>query len=255
VIKAALFDVGGVLHTSHSDPEKEKFFANEALKTLADHGIPLNTKADEFFAAVEKRAKEYKKQSEIDLKELAPARVWAGFLKDFSVSEESLVPCAERLCYLFDAERKLIEKRPGLIETAKALKDLGMKLGIISNILSAEFVHERLELYGIASFMDTVVTSIETGIRKPDKRIFEIAADRLGLAPADCAYIGDRISRDVMGSHNAGIGMVILVHYPESEKKDARLVSPANEPDFRVDLLAEVPALIEKANEKAARHA
>jgi HAD superfamily hydrolase (TIGR01509 family) len=249
MIKAVLFDVGGVLHTSAPSPAKADLFAKEALKVLAENGIDLALSPGDFLAVIEKRAKEYKQYSERDCKELAPQRIWSEyFLKDFGVPEEKLISCAKRLCYLFDAGRRELEPRPGLAETVMALKDSGFSLGIISNIISADFVHERLKMYGIEGFMDCVVTSVETGIRKPDKKIFHIAAERLGVPPASCAYIGDRISRDVIGSRSAGLGLVILIRWAASEAKDAHLASPENEPDFRIDKLKEIPGLIRKAN-------
>jgi putative hydrolase of the HAD superfamily len=252
MIKAVLFDVGGVLHTSASNPAKADFFAKEALKVLAENSIDLALSPGDFLAVIEKRAKEYKKHSELDCKELAPQRIWSEFfLKEFDVPEEKLIPCAERLCYLFDAERRELTPRPNLRETVMELRGMGLKLGIISNILSAAFVRERLALYSIADYMDCVVTSVETGIRKPDKRIFHIAAQRLGAPPASCAYIGDRISRDVIGSRSAGLGMVILIRWAPSEAKDAHLASPENEPDLRIDDLREIPGLIRKANQGA----
>ncbi|MDR0389220.1 MAG: HAD family hydrolase, partial [Spirochaetaceae bacterium] len=240
MIQAVLFDLGGVLHTSAPSQEKEQSFAAEALRVLAENGMDLAASPDDFLAVLNRQAKEYKKHSELDCKELAPSRVWSEFfLKDFAVPEEKLIPCAERLCYLFDAKRKELLPRPNLRETVRELKGMGLKLGVISNILSAAFVRERLALYGVADSMDCVMTSVETGIRKPDKRIFLAGAAGLGVPASDCAYIGDRISRDVIGSRKAGFGLVMLIRWDESEKKDAHLALPENEPDFRIDDLKE----------------
>jgi putative hydrolase of the HAD superfamily len=251
VIRAVLFDVGGVLHTSEDDAAQEVSFAEAALKTLKDQGIDLGIDIREFIRVVDIRAKEYKKHSESDMKELSGPRIWSEFfLKDFALPPERLAPCAEQLCYLFDARRKRLIPRPNLLSAVEKLRAQGLKLGIISNIISTTFVPERIELYKIAPYMACVVTSSETGIRKPAKEIFLIAADRLKLAPAECAYVGDRISRDVIGARNAGFGFVMLIRYPPSEKKDAPLAVKENEPDCRIDDLAEIPAVIEKLNRR-----
>jgi putative hydrolase of the HAD superfamily len=245
MIRVVLFDVGGVLHTSENDPARERYFAETSLKILKDAGIDPGISPREFISLVDRRAGEYKKYSEEHQKELSGALIWSEFfLKDFSLSPEELAPCAEKLCYVFDAHRRRIIPRPRLLRTVEELHDQGMKLGIISNIISTTFVPERLERYGIAPYMDCVVTSSETGIRKPAARIFHIAADRLKTPVGECAYVGDRISRDVIGSHNAGIGFVILIRHLPSEQKDAALVCPENEPDCRIDDLAEIPAVI-----------
>jgi putative hydrolase of the HAD superfamily len=250
MIRAVLFDVGGVLHTNEDDQAQERYFAETSLKILKDAGLDPGISPREFIALVDRRAEEYKKYSEEHQKELSGALIWSDFfLKDFSIPPEKLAPWAEKLCYVFDAHRKRIVPRPHLLRAVEALHDQGLKLGIISNIISTTFVPERLERYGIAPYMDCVVTSSETGIRKPAARIFHIAADRLKTPLGECAYVGDRISRDVIGSHNAGIGFVILIRHPPSEQKDAALVCPENEPDCRIDDLAEIPALIAKLTE------
>ena len=250
MIRAVLFDVGGVLHTNEDDEAREQDFAETALKILKDAGIDPGLGPREFTALVDRRAGEYKKYSEEHQKELGGALIWSEFfLKDLSLSPEKLAPCAEKLCYVFVALRKRIIPRPHLLETVEALHDQGMKLGVVSNIISTTFVPERLEHYGIAPYMECVVTSCETGIRKPAARIFRIAADRLKTPVGECAYVGDRISRDVIGSRNAGIGFVILIRHPPSEQKDAALVCPENEPNCRIDDLAEIPAIIAKLNE------
>ena len=38
---------------------------------------------------------------------------------------------------------------------------------------------------------DIIVESSIEGVRKPDPRIYEIACDRLGVAPANCAFLDD----------------------------------------------------------------
>jgi putative hydrolase of the HAD superfamily len=251
VIRAVLFDVGGVLHTSEDDPAQEINFAQAALKTLRDQGIDLEISPQEFIRVVDIRAKEYKKHSESDMKELSGPRIWSEFfLRDFALSPEKLAPCAEKLCYLFDARRKRLIPRPNLLSAVENLHAQGLKLGIISNIISTTFVPERIKLYQIAPYMDCVVSSSETGIRKPAREIFLIAADRLKLAPAECAYVGDRISRDVIGSRNAGFGFVMLIRYPPSEEKDASLAVKENEPDCRIGDLGEIPAVIETLNRR-----
>lgn len=44
---------------------------------------------------------------------------------------------------------------------------------------------------GIMALFDVIVESSKTGIRKPDPRIYEIACEQLGVAPAACVYLDD----------------------------------------------------------------
>lgn len=65
--------------------------------------------------------------------------------------------------------------------------------------------------------MASVVMSSNAGIRKPDPEIFHIAVDQLGLERKECAYVGDTISRDVIGAREVGLGLVIQMHNPAIE--------------------------------------
>ena len=50
-----------------------------------------------------------------------------------------------------------------------------------------------------------VIASGELGITKPDAAIFHAAAAAFGVAPAQCAYVGDRVRTDAVGAHDAGM--------------------------------------------------
>jgi putative hydrolase of the HAD superfamily len=49
------------------------------------------------------------------------------------------------------------------------------------------------------------VLSEEIGIRKPDPRIFQYAADALRIRPAECLYVGDSYRNDIIGAKTAGM--------------------------------------------------
>jgi putative hydrolase of the HAD superfamily len=50
-----------------------------------------------------------------------------------------------------------------------------------------------------------VIASGELGVTKPDPRIFDAAARAFEVAPAQCAYVGDRVRTDAVGAHDAGM--------------------------------------------------
>jgi putative hydrolase of the HAD superfamily len=65
------------------------------------------------------------------------------------------------------------------------------RLGLLSNII-ADLVPVFEERHGewLAHF-DARTYSCAIGVAKPDHRAFEIAAERLGVKPADCLFIDD----------------------------------------------------------------
>lgn len=68
----------------------------------------------------------------------------------------------------------------------------------------------KLSRSGLAECFDQVVISGETGIGKPDPRVFLLAAERLGTAAADTIMVGDSWERDVVGAARAGMRAVWL---------------------------------------------
>ena len=77
------------------------------------------------------------------------------------------------------------------------------KIGIIAN--QNPGTRERLEAWGLLKYIDMVVASAEEGVTKPDRRIFDIALERAGVAPEDAFMIGDRIDNDILPAKNIGI--------------------------------------------------
>jgi putative hydrolase of the HAD superfamily len=249
VIKAVFFDAGGVLHTSSPDEAQERYFVRETLSTLAKYGQEINAAPEEFIEKLKIRAKEYKKWSEETTTELPGAEIWNSFyLKDFNPDPEKIVPCAEYLCYLYDGKKGRISPRPHLAETVETLHRMGMRQGIISNIISKTFVPECLKNYGIEAFMECVIMSSVVGRRKPALEIFKAATEALGLRAGECAFVGDRLSRDVIGAKNAGFGCMIQIRYEPSIEKDRAFESLGCRPDFMIDDLAEIPAIVRSLN-------
>jgi HAD superfamily hydrolase (TIGR01509 family) len=89
-----------------------------------------------------------------------------------------------------------------------ALAARGFRLGVVSN--SNGSVRALLEAADLAAPLGCVVDSGVVGVEKPDPRIFAIAAERLGVAPAACVYVGDFHSLDVLGARAAGMHGVLL---------------------------------------------
>ncbi|MBF4513000.1 HAD family hydrolase [Plantibacter sp. VKM Ac-2885] len=98
---------------------------------------------------------------------------------------------------------------------------VGTRLGIVSNI--ALDIRPALGRWGIADAIDAVILSYEVGCVKPDPRIFRLAADALGVDPADCLMIGDSAHDDVGG---AALGMPCLIVPPDGTWRAFALASP-----------------------------
>ncbi|MGN9783010.1 HAD family hydrolase [Nonomuraea sp. ZG12] len=51
----------------------------------------------------------------------------------------------------------------------------------------------HLDQLGLTYFADAVVSSARVGVAKPDRRIYEIAAELAGVAPERCLFVDDRL--------------------------------------------------------------
>lgn len=248
MIQAVLFDLGGTLHTCTSSPERELWFAQRLLDRLEDYGISLPAGPDELARRLRVNGEIYKKAVEESLTELPPAQIWSQYyLRGYGLSMQQLAPMAEELSFLYDYERPRVMRRPHLLETMRALKDMGLRLGVISNIISLSVVPHFLAEYGLTPFMDCVLTSSDTAIRKPSPAIFRMAEERLGLGPQELAYVGDTLSRDVRGVRGAGWRLAIQIPAASSAHRDVGLEGRF-QPDYRIADLSEVPAIIAKEN-------
>lgn len=131
---------------------------------------------------------------------------------------------------------------PDAKETLAALKDSGLKLGIVSNTFVSRFSLEKhLEQLGILDFFTVRVYSYEFPFRKPDARIFRIAAERIGEATENILYVGDRIDKDIKPAIRCGMLAVLKDAYTNAGKKT---------PDgtMKIRQISELPPLIEKIN-------
>lgn len=108
-------------------------------------------------------------------------------------------------------------------EILETLRGRGYRMAVVSNADGR--VRGLLEATGLTALLEFVVDSAEVGVEKPDPRIFHAATDRLGLAPAACAYVGDIYEVDVVGAARAGLTGILVgdAPAPESVLRVARL--------------------------------
>ncbi|MBG9829411.1 HAD family hydrolase [Bacillus wiedmannii] len=55
------------------------------------------------------------------------------------------------------------------------------------------------------NYFDTIIIFEEVGLSKPDKRIFELALNKLNVQPKNTLFVGDDLEKDIAGCQNANI--------------------------------------------------
>lgn len=126
--------------------------------------------------------------------------------------------------------------RPGAEKLLKHASEK-FKLGLISNFTYAPVVHASLRQLGINHFFNVIVVSEENGWRKPHKRIFEDALERLQVTAKDGIYIGDSPIEDIKGAADAGFKTVFV---PSNFYSLKDLHASGQKPDVIVEDLDEI---------------
>ena len=106
------------------------------------------------------------------------------------------------------------------IPLLKELKARGYLTGVITNGPSVLQNH-KMDTSGLRPYCDIVVVSGDEGVHKPDPRLFEITAERLGVKPQECVYVGDHPVNDIQGALSAGMG-AIRMNFGWFKDKDLR---------------------------------
>ena len=115
-------------------------------------------------------------------------------------------------------------------DAAPALADLraaGFSIGIAGNQPMAAMV--GFATLGLAS--DFIASSAEYGVSKPDQAFFARVAETAGVAPAEIAYVGDRLDNDVLPAIRSGMAGVFLRRGPwgliQGQTPDAKVATIA----------------------------
>jgi HAD superfamily hydrolase (TIGR01662 family) len=102
----------------------------------------------------------------------------------------------------------------------------GYRLGLVSNTTSSVEVPALLKELEIAGCFETVVLSAVVGKRKPDPAILINAIQHMEIAPEKCAYVGDRIDRDVQAARQAGFSKAVILRDPSQPEIEQTHLAP-----------------------------
>ncbi len=123
-------------------------------------------------------------------------------------------------------------------ETNEALAEVQRRcrIALLSNADDG-FLLPNLELLEVG--FETVLSSEQAQIYKPRPELFQQMLERLGVAPEETAYVGDRQLEDVLGATQAGM-------HPVWINRDNRPLDPdLPTPSHRISSLLELPKLLE----------
>ncbi len=80
-----------------------------------------------------------------------------------------------------------------------------VRIGLCSNFSHAPTAHRILEEAGLRGRLDAVAISVDGGVRKPRREIFEAVLAGLRAAPEDTLHVGDNLHADIAGAASFGM--------------------------------------------------
>ena len=140
---------------------------------------------------------------------------------------------------------KIARTEPKIKDTLISLKGIGLKLGILSNtFVNAHSLEKHLNQLSLLDFFSVRLYSYQFDFRKPDLRIFKIAAERIGEAAENIMYVGDHIDYDIKPALKIGFRTVLKAAYTNAGK-----TTPNGA--WKINQISELPPLIKKINTSA----
>lgn len=167
--KAIIFDLDGVI--CHTDQ-----YHFQAWKQLADWlSIPFNEQDND-------RLRGVSRMESLNIILEKSSRIYS--------EQEKLAFAEEKNEYY---KKLLIQMTPsdlpeGVLETLQELRSRGLLLGIGSSSKNTKLILSRL---GLADFFDAVADGTEISHSKPDPEVFLLAAEKLGVSPAESLVVED----------------------------------------------------------------
>ena len=149
--------------------------------------------------------------------------------------------CEQAVQERYTYERVNMVPRATAIATLHAIRERGLKIGLISDC-SIELPDLWRET-PFAPLFDVTTFSAVAKIKKPDRRIYEMTAEQLGVACADCLFVGDGGSNELAGAKAVGMNPVWLCVEAE-QGEDAHRIGYRDWDGERIADLSEVLGLI-----------
>lgn len=222
-IRAVLFDVGGPINT---EIEHERLVDADIVSVLRAEGFGVD-------------AASYAEASAWAVEHFAPdahtAIIWR-----LAAGDRAKADRAHQAMLQMAHASNTFELRDGIGEVIAWLHGRGLRLGLAANQpLSTLAV---LDAHGIGHYFHHREVSGTHGYRKPDVRHFLRCCDDLGVEPADCIMVGDRIDNDIAPARLLGMRTVLF----RTGRHIAQQPRSAEEvPDAEVRTVAELQTALE----------
>jgi putative hydrolase of the HAD superfamily len=159
----------------------------------------------------------------------------AGFARLAAQHGRDVDPVALAAAFEAVADESRVAYLPGATEALAAAAAAG-PVGVLTNG-PEDRQRAKIEALGLDDLVDAIVYAGDLPRRKPHAEPFERLTAALSVDGAETLYVGNSLSYDVAGAHNAGLRSAWLRASPDD-------APGAYGPDHVVDSLAEIADLL-----------
>lgn len=143
---------------------------------------------------------------------------------------EPAEPADDLWCGYRSRMPELVQCHPEVLQGLSWMRASGWRVVIVSNGM-ADNQLAKIDRTGLGEHVDACCVSGEVGIRKPDIRIFELAAERCGGDLTGGGWmVGDNPGHDIAGGRDAGLRTVWIAgqqDWPSGEPEADHTVADA----------------------------
>ena len=163
-------------------------------------------------------------------------------LEKVEAPPEAFLLAAEAVRVYFGPEETAWKAYPDAKTVLKGMFAQGYRLGLLSNATDDPFVQRLVNRLGLRAWLSPTFSSAGLSFRKPLREPFDLILSRWNLPPEAVIMVGDTLSADILGAHNAGMrGVLLTADEPPWNDRDRETIVP----DATVPALTELPNLIE----------
>ncbi len=253
-VQAVFFDMGGTIETFCYTRELRLKATPGIQQLLRNAGIDLGLTNEQLYEVITAGLMRYREVSIKSMEEYPPQRVWSEYiLAGYPFEPAKLASIAEDLMFYIETRYYHRQMRPEMPVVLETIMQMGLKIGLISNVCSREQVPTNLTEYNIRHYFNPVVLSCEYGRRKPDPSIFHYAARLANVPTGECVHVGDRLVRDIQGARKAGFHLTVQIRHGFNHNEDDQGPLPDHVISCMTELLGILREELDRSGQNATR--
>jgi len=226
-IKCALFDIDDILYDASLQAEMARL---NAIRAMIEVGLPSDVE------------NAYRVLKEI-VKEYGPdyPKHFDKLLERLGLRWDPRVIAAGVVAYR-ETNVAYLRPYPDTVTTLLKLRDLGYRLGIVSDGRTVKQWQKLISL-GLQHFFQYVLISEEAELKSISHELFKMVLEKLNLQPGEVAFVGKRLDPDILNANRVG---VVSIRMRRGESRDEEAENDEMKPRHEAIKLSEILKILQQ---------